>query len=66
MDLSRKFSSAECNYSNIKKEALAIVGQKVPLKIRPQTPGILIQPEKGVTQSKIVKNFKVGNQNHDI
>ena len=33
------------------------VGQNVPLKIRPQVPGILIQSEEGVTQSNIIKNF---------
>ena len=42
------------------------VGQKVPLKIRPQAPGILIQSEEGVTQNHIIKNFKVGNQNHGV
>ena len=42
------------------------VGQKAPLKIRPQIPGILIRSEEGVTQSKIVKNFKVGYQNHGV
>ena len=76
MYLSRKLSLAECNYYNIEKEALTIVwsteraqnfvGQKVPLEIRPQVPGSLNQSEEGVTQTNILKYFKVSYQNHGI
>ena len=50
----------------MERAQIFFVGQKIPLKIRPQAPGILYQSEEGVTQSNIVKNFKVGYQNHGV
>ena len=68
MYLSRKFLSAECNYSNIEKEALAIVwnmeraqkfllGKKLFLKSDHKPLEFLFSPRKEL-QSNIVKNFK--------
>ena len=42
------------------------MGPKVPFNVRPQAPRIIIQSEEGVAHSNIVKNFKVGYQNHGI
>ena len=74
---SRKLSSAECNYSNIEKEALAmgwimeraqnfLLGKKFLLKSDHKPLKLLFNSREEFTQSNIVKNFKVGNQYHGV
>ena len=74
MYLFRKLLSVECNYSNIEKEALAIVwnkekaqsfllDKKFLFKSAQKPQEFLFNPRKELPR---VKNFKVGYQNHSV